>query len=76
LTTEQFQEVGRLMITTGDRARIQERREMLLLQLEAKFGPLAPDVKQQVEALSLEQLRPLLLDLVKAQSLSELHLGN
>ena len=61
-------------ITTGDRARIEERRETLLLQLEARFGPLAAEVRQRVEALPPERLRPLLLDLIKAQSLSDLHL--
>ena len=62
------------MITTYERGKIEGRREMALLQLEAKFGPLAPGIKQRVEALSPEQLRQLLLDLVKGQSLKELHL--
>jgi hypothetical protein len=74
LTTEQYQEVRPFMITTYERGRIEERRETALLLLEAKFGPLAPEVKQRVEALSAEQLRQVLLDLVKAQSLKELHL--
>jgi hypothetical protein len=82
LTTEAYQEVRPFMITTYERGKIegriegqvQERREMALLQLEAKFGPLAPAIKQRVEALSPEQLRQLLLDLVKGQSLKELHL--
>ena len=70
------------MITTYERGKIEGRmegrvegqRETALLLLEAKFGPLAPEVKQQVEALPSEQLRQVLLDLVKAQSLKELHL--
>jgi hypothetical protein len=62
------------MITTYERGRIEERRELSLLQLEAKFGPLSPEIKQRVAALSPEQLRQLLLDLVKGQSLKELHL--
>jgi hypothetical protein len=62
------------MITTYERGRIEERRETALLQLEAKFGPLSPEVKQRVETLSPEQLRQLLLDLVKGQSLKDMGL--
>jgi len=80
LTTEQYQEVRPLMITTYERGmiagKIAGQRETALLQLEARFGPLAAEVKQRVEALSPEQLRQLLLDFAKAQSLSELRLGN
>src|SRR5262249_20188471 len=74
LTTEQYQEARPLMITTFERGRIAERLETALLHLEAKFGPLSPEVKQRVEALSPEQLRQLGLDLLKAQSLKELRL--
>lgn len=74
LTTEQYQEVRPLMITTGERGKIEGYREIALLQLEARFGPLTAQDKQQVESLSLHQLRRLLLDLVKVQSLEELHL--
>jgi flagellar biosynthesis/type III secretory pathway protein FliH len=54
--------------------RAEERRETALLLLEAKFGSLAPAVRERVATLSPEQLRQLLLDLVKSQSLQELHL--
>jgi hypothetical protein len=82
LTSEQYQEVRPFMITTYERGKMEGRleghmegrREMALLQLEVKFGPLSPGVKQRVEALSSEQLHQLLLDLVKAQALKELHL--
>jgi hypothetical protein len=78
LTTEQYREVAPHMMTTYERGIqqgiLQERRQTALLQLEAKFGPLAPEVIQRVEALSPGQLRPLLLDLVKAQSLKDLGL--
>src|SRR5437764_12306598 len=50
-----------------------ERRSALLL-MEAKFGPLSAQVKQQVEALSPEALARLQLDLLKAQALKELRL--
>jgi hypothetical protein len=50
-----------------------ERRSALRL-MEAKFGPLSAEVKQQVEELSPEALAQLQLDLLKAQSLAELPL--
>jgi hypothetical protein len=62
------------MTTTYERGRIDDRRQTALMLLEAKFGPLSPAVKQRVEALSPEQLRPLMLDLLKAGSLKELRL--
>jgi Domain of unknown function (DUF4351) len=76
LTTEEYQQVRPVMITTYERGMIEGQRQMVLLQLEAKFGPLPAEVRQRVEALSPQQLRQLLLDFVKAQSLSELHLDN
>lgn len=63
-----------LVQTTFERGKIAERLEITLLLLEAKFGPLAPRVKQSVEALSPADLRQLMLDCVKAQSLRELRL--
>jgi hypothetical protein len=78
LATPQYQEVRPLVITTYERGKLEgkmeERREMVLLQLEAKFGPLPPAIKQRVEALSPEQLRQVALEFVKAQSLKELGL--
>jgi hypothetical protein len=66
------------MLTTYERGRIEgqreERRQLATLMLEAKFGPLSPDAKQRLEALSPEQLAQLLLDFAKGQSLKELHL--
>jgi hypothetical protein len=74
MNTEPYQEARPLMITTYERGRIAGRLETVLEQLEAKFGPLPATVRQRVEALSPEELRQLTLDLVKAQSLKELHL--
>jgi hypothetical protein len=74
LVTEQYQEVRPLMVTTYERGIIEGQRRMALSQLEAKFGPVPAEVRQQVEALALEQLRQLGLDILKAQSLDELHL--
>ena len=44
--------------------------------MQAKFGPLTPEVVQQVEALSPEALAQLQLELLKAQTLEELHLND
>lgn len=74
MTTEQYQEVRPLMITTYERGWLAGQRETALLQLESRFGPLPAEIKQRVESLSPEQLRQLLLDLVKAQTLAELGL--
>jgi Domain of unknown function (DUF4351) len=52
-----------------------ERRSALRL-MEAKFGPLSASVKQRVEALSLEALARIQLDLLKARALEELRLDD
>jgi hypothetical protein len=62
------------MMTTYERGQRAMAIEMMLLQLEARFGPLSPEVKSRVEALSSQQLKTLALDFVKAQSLNELGL--
>jgi hypothetical protein len=72
------QEVRPIMITTYERGvehgiLLGERRSALRM-LEAKFGPLSPEVKQRVEALQLEGVVQLQLDLLTAQSLKELRL--
>jgi hypothetical protein len=74
LTTEQYQEVRPLMLTTYERGKMAMAVEMTLLQLEEKFGPLAPEIKTRVQALIPQELRRLALDLIKAQSLKELGL--
>lgn len=74
LATEPYQEGQPLMIAPYDRGRNEEWRESVLRLLEMRFGPLAPEVKERVEALSLEQLRQRLPDFCKARSLKELNL--
>jgi flagellar biosynthesis/type III secretory pathway protein FliH len=91
LHTEAYQQVETIMKTTFERGIeqgiergiergieqgiIQGERRSTLRQLEAKFGPLSPTVKQQLDALSREALAQLQLDLLKAQALEELCLG-
>jgi Domain of unknown function (DUF4351) len=74
LQTEAYQEVEPLMKTTYERGIEQGERRSALRLMEAKFGPLTPQVKQQVEALSPEALAQLQLELLKAQALEELGL--
>jgi len=74
LTTEEYQEVKPIMITTYERGIVQGEQRSALRLLEARFGPLPADVKQRVEALPPDGLAQLQLDLLKAQSLKELHL--
>ena len=83
LGTEAYHEVAPLMKTTYERGVeqgmergiAQGERRSALRQLEAKFGPLSLEVKQQVEALSGEALAQLQIDLLKAQTLEELGLA-
>jgi Domain of unknown function (DUF4351) len=84
LHSEAYQEVEPLMKTTYERGIEQgiergieqgERRSALRL-MEAKFGPLSPEVKKQVESLSREALARLQIDLLKAQALEQLRLDD
>jgi hypothetical protein len=74
LTTEQYQEVRPIMITTYERGRFAERLESALLQLEEKFGPLSPEVRQRVESMPPDTLRQTMIAFVKAESLKDLGL--
>jgi hypothetical protein len=74
LTTDQYQEVRPLRVTTYERGKIEGERQLTLLLLEKKFGTLPPAVKQRLESISPEELRRLALDFVQAQSLKELGL--
>jgi hypothetical protein len=80
LHAEAYREVEPLMKTTYERGiedGIQRgERRSALRQMEAKFGPLSPEVKQQVEALSPEALARLQIDLLKAQAVEELRLDD
>jgi hypothetical protein len=80
LQTEAYHEVEPLMKTTYERGIErgieQGERRLTLRLMEARFGPLSPTVEQKVEALSPEALTRLQLDLLKAQTLEELHLDD
>jgi hypothetical protein len=66
---EQFRQEGRA------EGRAEGQREALLLQLEAKFGTVTPEVKGQVERLSPDRIWELLMTILNAQSLKDLGLG-
>jgi hypothetical protein len=78
LHTEAYREVEPLMKTTYERGIedgiVRGERRSALRQMEAKFGPLSAEVKQQVEALSREALAQLQLDLLEAKTFEELRL--
>jgi hypothetical protein len=76
LLAEPNPEVQRFMKTTYERGIEQGERRSALRLLEAKFGPLSPEIKQRVEALTPERLAQLQLDLLTAPSLAELHLDD
>jgi hypothetical protein len=76
LHAEPYQEVQSLMKTTYERGIEQGERRLTLRLLDAKFGPLSPIIRQQVEALSPERVSRLQLDLLKAHTLEELHLDD
>ncbi len=74
LTTEQYQEVKPIMITTYERGILYGKRQFAMTLLEVKFGPLSPEVRERVESLPPEELQKLAIELIKAQSLKELRL--
>ena len=76
LATEPYQEARPLMLTTYERGIIEGRREVALLLLEAKFGPLSPEVKQKVQGFTSEQLIQLAIDIIKGKAFQELRLAD
>ncbi len=52
--------------------RDQERRQLLREQLEDRFGPLSPQVQEQLRQWPAERLAPLVKRILDAQSLREL----
>ncbi len=82
LQAEAYREVEPLMKTTYEggieegieRGIEQGERRLILRLMEARFGPLTPEVKKRVESLSPEALARLPFDLLKVQALEELHL--
>ena len=77
LRSEGRQEGRREGLREGLReGKIEGMRRMLLKQLELKFGPLTPQVRRGVEAISrMRELERLAGRVLKAKSLSELGLG-
>jgi hypothetical protein len=77
-----IEETKPLMTTTYERGKadgklegkLEDRRETALLLLGEKFGTLSSEAQQRVTELTPEQLRQLLVGLLKAISLEELHL--
>jgi hypothetical protein len=78
MATEKYQGVRQMNATWFDKGlrqgREQERRAVLLEQLEDKFGPLTGAVREKVQQLPLERLTELTKAVLRAQSLQELGL--
>ena len=65
-----------MVLTTFDRMLQKGYSEILELQLEARFGPLSPELREHLGSLPHQRLRDLLNAFPKAQSLQELGLGD
>lgn len=87
LSSEPFENVRPLMVTTYERGKIEgkiegkaegrtegrmeERREMVLFLLETKFNEVSDAIKTRVAELSPDELRQLFSDLLKAEALQD-----
>ena len=72
---EREQKKRRQRLTWSQQERLKGRAEVLTLLLTQKFGPLPEGVQARIEALSLEDLRTTLPQVLAAQSLADLELG-
>ena len=54
--------------------KLETLRNVALLQLNARFGPLATSVQQRVQESNIEQLEDLVARIVKVNDLKELRL--
>lgn len=76
LQKEQFPEGREVVNTIKEQGRLLGKRELLNEQLEQRFGPLPPEVRLKIEAVSAERLKEIGLALLTAQSLKELGLSD
>ncbi len=82
LHAEAYHEVEPLMQTTYERGIedgiergiVQGKRRVALRLMEARLGPLSPEVHQQIAALLPEALAQLQINLLTAQTFEEIHL--
>lgn len=79
---QQLLEEGRALgIKEGEargeaRRAVRGRQRIMVNLLHAKFGDLPSGVEEQLQRMSIEELDQLAVDLIYAQSLEELKLGN
>jgi hypothetical protein len=70
---EKFRQEGRAEgIAEGS---VKGQRDSLLVLLETRFGPLTPETKGQIERLTPDRIREVLVAQIRAQSLNDLNLG-
>ncbi len=78
LQTSEYQEVHVMATTWFEQGRLQgrqeERRAILVLQLEQRFGPLSPSARDKLENWPTDRLGELIRHVVTAKSLEELGL--
>jgi hypothetical protein len=74
LVTEKYREARPMTLTYFERGKFQERLEATVTMLEARFGALKPEVRQRLDAMSLEQLRGLFQAAMTAKNLKDLGL--
>jgi hypothetical protein len=80
IETEPYREAKPFMITTFERGvqqgiqqgKVDATRENVLMMLSARFGKPLERVQKRVSELTMEQLKRLMIDLLKANSLEEL----
>lgn len=63
-----------MVMTSYDKGIVRGQRQALQMQLEARFGTLAPKVQQQLESAPPERVRELILACAKGQTLQEMGL--
>jgi hypothetical protein len=74
LVTEKYREARPMGLSLSDRGRVAELLSGVVLQLEQKFGALAPATRERVERLSLAELRRVHAAILTAKSLKVLGL--
>ncbi len=74
LQKSEYREVQVMATTWYEQGRLEGRREVLVVLLEERFGPLSASAREKLESLPADRLRELIRKIVTAKSLNELGL--
>ncbi len=74
MRSERYKGVRPMVTTIFDEVRYQERRDLLRMQLETRFGTLSPQAQQRLKALTPERMRELAIAFARGQSLQDMGL--